>query len=121
VNCPVATRYPANGKIEIKASKESRLPGPLQCNIHPFMVGHLLAQKHPYMAVSGEDGSFEIKNLPTGKHEIQLWHEAPGYLKNVATKSGKANLQGRINVTIAASKTLDLGDIKVPASMLKSK
>ena len=27
------------------------------------------------MAASGEDGSFEIKNVPAGKHEFQFWHE----------------------------------------------
>jgi hypothetical protein len=110
---------PAKGQLEVKATKDAPLPSPVQCNIHPFMIGHLLAQKHPYMAVTGDDGSFEIKNMPAGKHEIQLWHEATGYLKDIATKGGKANRQGRLNVTIAASQTLDLGDIKVPAAMLK--
>ncbi len=110
---------PANSKIDVKAGKEAPLPSPVKCNIHPFMLGHILAQKHPYMAVTGDDGSFEIKNLPAGKHEIQLWHEASGYIKDVATKGGKADRQGRVNVTIAANKTLDMGDIKVPASLLK--
>jgi hypothetical protein len=110
---------PANAKIDVKASKEAPLPSPVRCNIHPFMIGHILAQKHPYMAVTGDDGAFEIKNLPAGKHEIQLWHEASGYIKDVASKAGKANGQGRLNVTIAPNQTLDLGDIKVPASLLK--
>jgi plastocyanin len=110
---------PANDQVEVKASKEGRFPMPVQCNIHPFMKAHLLSQTHPYMAVSGEDGTFEIKNLPAGKHEIKLWHESPGNLKDVATKAGKADKQGIVKVTIAAGKTLDLGDIKVPASMLK--
>lgn len=112
---------PANSQIEIKASKDAPLPTPVRCNIHPFMQAHILSLKHPYMAVSGDDGSFEIKNLPAGKHEIQLWHEVPGYLKDVTTKAGKANRQGRIDVTIAAGKTVDLGDIKIPASSLKVK
>lgn len=110
---------PANGKTEIKATKEAPLPTPVRCNIHPFMLSHVLALKHPYMAVSGEDGTFEIKNLPVGKHEIQLWHELPGYLKDVSTKSGKADRQGRIAVTVQANETVDLGDIKVPASVFK--
>jgi hypothetical protein len=110
---------PANSQIEVKANKEGRLPEPVKCNIHPFMTAHVLSQNHPYMAASGEDGTFEIKNLPAGKHAIQLWHEAAGYLKDVATKGGKADRTGKVNVTIAAGKTLDLGDIKVPASLLK--
>ena len=40
------------------------------------------------MAVSGDDGTFEIKNIPAGKHEFQFWHEAAGYLKNVQFKGG---------------------------------
>jgi len=112
---------PANSKLDVKAAKDAPLPTPVRCNIHPFMVGHILAQKHPYMTVSAEDGAFEIKNLPAGKHEIQLWHEVSGYLKDVVSKSGKADRQGRLNVTVAPNQTLDLGDIKVPASLLKVK
>lgn len=110
---------PANGKIDIKATKESRLPEPVKCNIHPFMTGHLLCLKHPYMTATAEDGTFEIKNLPVGTHELQLWHEASGYVKDVATKAGKADRSGRVKVKVAAGETLDLGDIKVPASLLK--
>ena len=79
----------------------------------------MLVQDHPYMAVSGEDGTFEIKNIPAGKHEFQFWHEAPGYLKNLKFKGGTTDRQGRAELTIAAGQTLDLGDIKVPASVLK--
>jgi hypothetical protein len=100
-------------------TKTENLPMPVNCNIHPWMQGHILVQDHPYMAVSGEDGRFEIANVPAGKHEFQFWHEASGYLKNVKTKGGTANRQGRAQLTIAAGKTLDLGDIKVPASSLR--
>ena len=100
-------------------AKGETMPMPVNCNIHPFMAAHVLVQEHPYMAVSAEDGTFEIKNIPVGKHEFQFWHESPGYLKNLKLKSGTTNRQGRIELTIAAGQTLDLGDIKVPASMLK--
>jgi hypothetical protein len=100
-------------------SKAEPLPMPVNCNIHPFMQGHVLVQDHPYMAVSGEDGTFEIKNVPAGKHEFQFWHEGRGYMKNVKFKGGVANRQGRAPLAIAAGQTLDLGDIKLPASALK--
>ena len=119
----------ANGQfnVTIAAGQETKtplnraenLPLPVNCNIHPWMQGHLLVQDHPYMAATGEDGSFEIKNIPTGKHEFQLWHEASGYLKNVKYNGGTANRQGRADLTIAAGQTLDLGEIKVPTSLLK--
>ena len=33
---------------------------------------------HPYFAVTGDDGSFEIKNLPPGDYVIESWHERMG-------------------------------------------
>jgi hypothetical protein len=48
-----------------------------------------------------------------------LWHEASGYLKNLKFKGGATDRRGRAELTIAAGQTLDLGDIKVPASGLK--
>jgi hypothetical protein len=100
-------------------TKAESLPLPVNCNIHPFMEGHMLVQDHPYMAVTGEDGTFEIKDLPAGKQEFQLWHEASGYLKNLKFKGGATDRRGRAELTIKAGETLDLGDIKVPASGLK--
>jgi hypothetical protein len=85
------------------------------------MQGHLLVQEHPYMAASAEDGTFEIENVPAGEHEFQFWHEAPGYLRDLKLKGGATNRQGRIDLDIPANETLDLGDIKVPASMLKGR
>jgi hypothetical protein len=110
---------PAGSTIEFKAPKAEALPMPVNCSIHPFMQGHVLVLDHPYMVTSAEDGTFEIKNVPAGKHEFQFWHEAPGYLKTLKFKGGATNRQGRVDLTVADGKTLDLGDIKVPAAMLK--
>ena len=30
---------------------------------------------HPFYAVTDEKGAFEIKGLPAGKYEIEIWHE----------------------------------------------
>ncbi len=71
------------------------------------------------MAVVGNDGTFEIKNIPAGQHEFQFWHEAAGYLKMAKLKGGVTDNRGRAKLTIAAGQTLDVGDIKVPVSALK--
>ena len=109
----------AQGESRTKTfTKAEAMPMPVNCNIHPFMEAHILVQDHPYMAVSGEDGTFAIKNLPAGKHNFVFWHES-GYVRNAKVGPGKTDRRGRVDLTIPASGELDLGDIKVPASVLK--
>jgi len=109
---------PAGATIPYVVQQAEPMPAPISCSIHPFMQGVLVVQDHPYMAVSAADGTFEIKNLPAGEHEFQFWHEAPGYLKNLKFQGGSTDRRGRAKLKIPAGGTLDLGDIKVPASTL---
>ena len=46
----------------------------LQCDQHEFMQSFFLPVNNPYYAVAKEDGSFEIKNVPAGKHKLTVWH-----------------------------------------------
>lgn len=48
----------------------------VSCSVHPWMKAHLFTQAHPYFAVSHEDGTFEIANMPAGVDiELRVWHE----------------------------------------------
>jgi hypothetical protein len=100
-------------------TKGEAVPMPVDCNIHPFMHGWILVKEDPYMVASAADGTFEIKNVPAGKREFEFWHEKPGRLKKLKYQGGALNQQGRATLTVADGQTLDLGEIKVPASMLK--
>lgn len=51
---------------------------PVQCNQHPWMRAYINVMSHPYFAVSGPDGNFEIKNLPPGEYTIAAVHERFG-------------------------------------------
>ncbi len=58
-----------------------QMPIKVGCDIHPWMIAYHLPIDHPFAAVSAEDGTFEIKDLPAGKHELKVWHEAGGLLE----------------------------------------
>lgn len=47
---------------------------PVQCNIHPWMHGWFVVVKGPN-AVSKDDGSFTIENVPPGTYTVKAWHE----------------------------------------------
>ncbi|HVA50676.1 MAG TPA: hypothetical protein VNH11_30300 [Pirellulales bacterium] len=69
-----------NNESPYNFSKQQNAPVPVTCSIHPWMKGYVFPRDNPYVAVTGKDGSFEIKNLPAGKHEFQAWQEAVGGL-----------------------------------------
>lgn len=50
----------------------------LQCDQHEFMQGFFLPVTNPYHAVVKDDGTFEIKNVPAGKHKLVAWHPFAG-------------------------------------------
>jgi hypothetical protein len=51
---------------------------PVKCNIHSWMHAFIGVLDHPYFAVSKDDGSFEIKNLPPGTYTVAVWQEKLG-------------------------------------------
>jgi hypothetical protein len=47
-------------------------------DLHPWMHGFVAVFKHPYFAVTGKDGSFDLTGLPPGTYTIKAWHEKLG-------------------------------------------
>lgn len=71
---------------------------PVKCNQHPWMKSYIAVLKHPFFAVSAEDGSYTIKGVPPGKYTVVAWHEggAKGTEKTMevtvpASGAGKAD------------------------------
>lgn len=53
----------------------------LQCDQHEFMQGFFLPVSNPYYAVAKDDGTFEIKDVPAGKHKVMAWHPFAGKME----------------------------------------
>lgn len=58
--------------------RQSEVMVPIQCDVHGWMHAYVGVVDHPYFAVSAEDGSFTIANLPAGTYTLEAWHEEYG-------------------------------------------
>jgi hypothetical protein len=50
----------------------------VKCNIHSWMHAWIGAVDHPYFAVTGSDGSFQLRDVPPGMYTIEAWQEELG-------------------------------------------
>jgi len=49
-----------------------------KCDVHPWMSAYIGVVDHPFFAVSGVDGAYEIAGLPPGAYTVEAWHEVYG-------------------------------------------
>jgi plastocyanin len=50
----------------------------VKCNIHSWMRAFIGVVEHPYFAVTGPDGTFQISNIPPGDYVVAAWQEKLG-------------------------------------------
>ena len=50
----------------------------VKCDVHAWMSAHVHVFRHPYHAVTGRDGTFNIGHVPPGTYPVKLWHERLG-------------------------------------------
>ncbi|MFN8542639.1 MAG: hypothetical protein U0807_00290 [Candidatus Binatia bacterium] len=75
-------------KIQLKVEK-AEWPIKVVCDAHGWMSAYWLAMDQPYFAVTGEDGSFKIADLPAGDYEVEVWHETLGKATQKASIKAK--------------------------------
>jgi len=57
------------------------------CDVHPWMHSYAVVQDHPFFAITGDDGTFEIQGLTAGTYTLEAWHPTLG-LKTLTVKIG---------------------------------
>ncbi len=85
----------------------------IKCDVHGWMAAYVGVVAHPFFAVTkdheqapkgkeAERGTFEIKDLPAGKYELEFWHETFGAAtQEVEVKDGETK---EIEVKIGGKK-----------------
>jgi len=53
----------------------------LQCDQHEFMQAWFLPVTNPHFVKVKEDGSFQLADVPSGKHKLAAWHPMAGLLE----------------------------------------
>ena len=63
---------------------------PFKCDVHGWMNAYVGVLDHPYFAVTGEDGIFDISTLAPGDYVLEAWHEQLGtQTQNVTVATGQ--------------------------------
>lgn len=90
--------------IAVTYKKPERMPVQTKCDIHAWMLAWHLPLDHPYAAVTGPDGQFEIKDLPAGEWEFVIWHGRTGYIERAFKVSAKAGQAVTHDFSVPAAK-----------------
>jgi plastocyanin len=69
----------------------------VKCDVHKWMRAYIGVVAHPYFAVTGPDGSFELRNVPPGDYTLGIWHEKLGALTEKVSVAAPA---GRVEIDV---------------------
>jgi len=75
---------------------------PFKCDVHGWMNAYVGVLDHPYFAVTGTDGAFELEGLPPGTYTIEAWHEKLGASTQSVTLGAKESKE--VTFTFDAAK-----------------
>ncbi|OFW04708.1 MAG: hypothetical protein A3G20_07805 [Acidobacteria bacterium RIFCSPLOWO2_12_FULL_59_11] len=76
---------PPGGEDMVRDFPRAEVMIPIKCNVHPWMKAYVGVVSNPFFAVTGADGSFELKGLPPGDYTIEAWQEKYGAVEQKVT------------------------------------
>ena len=69
---------PPRADKKLKKFEKQEVLFPVTCGVHPWMRAYIGVVAHPFFAVTGDDGSFEIQGVPPGIYTVEAVHETYG-------------------------------------------
>ncbi|MGH9730096.1 MAG: carboxypeptidase regulatory-like domain-containing protein [Candidatus Acidiferrales bacterium] len=66
------TQQPGSPSI-IRKFTHPEIMIPVHCNEHPWMKAYIGVVDNPFYAVTSNDGSFVLKNVPPGEYTLAVW------------------------------------------------
>jgi plastocyanin len=83
------TGQPIQGMKSTRQFTAREVMVPFKCDVHPWMNAYMGVLDHPFFAVTGANGSFELKGLPPGTYTVEAWHETLGSQTQMVTIGAK--------------------------------
>ena len=71
----------------------------VDCDLHSWMRAWVVVADHPFYALTGEAGEFELPSVPPGKYTLQIWQETLGIATRAVTVSAD---DARVRVELSA-------------------
>ncbi|MEK7297951.1 MAG: carboxypeptidase regulatory-like domain-containing protein, partial [Planctomycetota bacterium] len=63
----------------------------LLCNVHAEMEGYVVVLQNPFFAVTDENGSYSIKDVPPGLYNLLVWNKKyKGKPKQIVVNDGQS-------------------------------
>jgi hypothetical protein len=111
VPLPISERYPKQAGLSAHFHKhfegapvtqtfkmtKGRQVFVMQCGFHAYMESWALVANHPYYVLTGNDGHFELTDVPPGTYKLKIWHP---YVREEIEQTVTVQPKGRTEVTL---------------------
>jgi len=105
INAEFNTGQPIQGMKTMHTFDKKEVMVPFKCDVHGWMNAYAGVMDNPYYAVTGDDGSFELKDLPPGTYTIEAWQEKLGPMTQTVTLGAKDTKEVNFTFKAGASTT----------------